>query len=455
MNNNILGTEKIPKLIAKFAVPCVISMLVNSLYNIVDQIFIGQGVGYLGNAATNVAFPFSVISMSLALLCGDGGAAFYSLMLGRGEKEEASKGVGTALTAVTIFSIIMFLVCFNLRRPLLEIFGATGQVMDYAMDYSTIIIIGLPFVMITTAFNSIIRADGSPKYAMVSMLSGAIINTILDPIFIFVLDLSVKGAAYATVIGQLCGFLITVSYFKRFKSINFHLNLLKIKFSVCKRVLSLGLSSFFTQVAMVFVIVILNNALKDYGAMSEFGSEIPLAAHGIVMKVNQIIMSIIIGISVGSQPIIGYNYGARNYDRAAKTYFTAIKIVTCFTVVGSLIFFFTPDTIIQLFGQEEELYNVFARKCFRIFLAFIVLNGIQISTGIFFQAIGKPLKAAIISLSRQVVFFIPSALILPRIFGLDGCLYAGPVSDFSAFTLSLILIIIELKHIKKLKTENQ
>ncbi len=292
-------------LITRFAVPSVISMLVNSLYNIVDQIFIGQGVGFLGNAATNVAFPIVTISMALSLLIGDGGAAFFSLNLGRQDKELAAKGVGNALMLPFIASIIFLVGGTIFMNPLLILFGGTPEILPYAQDYTRIILLGMPFVMISTAMSSSIRADGSPRYAMVAMLTGAIMNTILDPIFIFVFEWGVEGAAWATIIGQFANFLITIAYLPRFKNFSMKKTLLRLEGAVVKRLLSLGVSSFINQLAITLVIIVMNNSLTKYGAQSPYGQEIPLAALGIVMKVNQILISVMVGIGVGAQPIVG------------------------------------------------------------------------------------------------------------------------------------------------------
>jgi len=444
---NPMATEKIGKLIAKFAIPCIVSLLVNSLYNIVDQIFIGQGVGYLGNAATNVAFPMVVISLAFSLLIGDGAAAFLSLKLGQGHKKEASIGIGNSITIVAIVGILFFIIGSIFKKPLLIAFGATENSLPMALDYVKIILIGLPFVMMSTAVNSVIRADGNPKFSMISMLTGAIINTILDPTFIFIFKWGIKGAAVATIIGQIISFFITISYLKKFKSIDFSKDVLKLDFNISKSVLSFGISSFITQIAITVVMIVMNNSLNYYGGLSEYGSDIPLSALGIVMKVNQILTSILVGTAVGSQPIVGFNYGAENYDRVKKTFAVTITIATTIAIIGFIIFMFFPQYIINIFGQENSLYNEFALKCFRIFLCFTIFNGFQIVSGIFFQAIGKPIKAAVLTLSRQVLFFIPAVIIIPKFIGLNGCLFAGPTADFLAFVLAFALIYHEMKHL--------
>lgn len=440
-------TEPIGKLIAKFAVPCVISLLVNALYNIVDQIFIGRGVGYLGNGATNVVFPITIIALAFALLIGDGGAAFLSLKLGEGDEESARKGVGNAITMVTIAGIVMLVVSLLFMRQIVGIFGVTDKLLPYALDYGYIIAIGLPFTMISTALNSMIRADGSPQFAMMSMLLGAIINTILDPIFIFPMQMGVKGAAIATIIGQIVSFIVSAIYVTHFKSVQVNKDVLKLSGKISGKVLGFGISSFITQISIVIVMAVTNNMLTRYGAMSKYGPEIPLTAMGIVMKVNQVLISILVGIAAGSQPIIGYNYGSGNYKRVKKTLGIAVVAAEVVTILAFILFQLSPMTVISLFGSEEGLYNEFAVKCFRIFLLFCILNGFQTVSGIYLQAIGKPVKSAIVSLSRQIVFLVPMSIILPIFLGVEGILWAGPVADGAAFLLSLILIGMEIKQL--------
>lgn len=453
IEQNPLGTEKIGKLIKQFAIPCIISLLVSSLYNIVDQIFIGQGVGYLGNAATNIVFPFTVITMAFALMIGDGASAYLSLSLGKKDKASADKGISNAVVVSAILGIVFLMIGLVFREGLLKLFGVTESSYEYAKQYMTYIVLGMPFFIVTTALNSMIRADGSPRYAMITMLVGAILNIILDPIAIFVLHMGVKGAAIATIIGQVVSGVMSVLYIKKFKSVTITKENLKLEAKTLKKICSLGISSFITQVAITVVIIILNQTLAKYGADSKYGSDIPLSALGIVMKVNQIVNSIVIGLAAGAQPIIGFNFGAKKYDRVLKTYRFAIKVGLGITAIGTLIFQLCPQVIINLFGQENELYNEFAKLSFRIFLLFIMFNSFQITSGIFFQAIGNPVKAAILSLSRQIGFLVPALILLPKFFGVEGALYAGPTADCLAFVLALLLVVIEVKKINKMKVE--
>lgn len=446
-----LGTENIGKLLKAFSIPCIISLVVNALYNIVDQIFIGWGVGYLGNGATNVVFPITVICLAFALMFGDGTSAFLSLKLGEKKKEEAQKGVWSGIFSSVIISILFCAFALLFLPNLLNLFGCTDNLREYALDYGYVIALGIPFMMIGTTFNSIIRADGSPKYAMASMVVGAILNIILDPIAIFVFDMGVKGAAIATIISQFVTFLINILYIRKFKSIEMNKKTMTFSIENTKKVSLLGISSFITQMSIVVIIAVQNNLLSKYGASSKFGSEIPITVLGIVMKINQILSSIIIGVAAGSQPIVGFNYGARNYDRVKKTLKIVLTLSFFISICAFILFQTIPEKLIGLFGSGDVLYNEFACLTFRIFLMLTIFNGIQISSGIFFQAIGKSGKAALLSLSRQILIFIPAAFILSSLFGVMGVLYAGPVADGLAFLISSSLLFYEVKHLKENK----
>ena len=445
---NVLGKEKISKLIIRFSIPCIISMLVNALYNIVDQIFIGQGVGYLGNGATNVVFPLVMIGLAFSLMFGDGASAYLSLKLGEKKKKEAEVGIGNGILLSTIVSLIFTAITLIFLPQLLKIFGCTSNLEEFAMAYGKIIAIGFPFSMIGTTLNSIIRADGSPKYAMISMVTGAVLNTILDPIFIFVFNKGVEGAAVATVISQILTFVLNIAYLKRFKTIKLSKDCFKLKASVGKKVSALGISSFITQMSIVCVMTAENNLLGKYGADSKFGSEIPITVLGIVMKINQILNSIIIGIAAGSQPILGYNYGAKKYDRVKQTLKIVLGSSVVISTIALILFQTIPDKLILIFGSGDANYMEFACLAFRTYLLLCIFNGVQIPSGIFFQAIGKSTKSAILSLSRQIVILIPAMIILSKIFGVIGVLIAGPVADGIAFVLAAFLLIKEVKSLK-------
>lgn len=421
--------------------------MVNSLYNIVDQIFIGWDVGYLGNGATNVVFPITIVALALSLMIGDGAAAFLSLKLGEGDIASAKKGVANAITLVTIVSIVLTAVFLILIDPILTLFGATDVLRPYAMEYGVVIGMGLPFMMIPAAINSMIRADGSPKYAMLSMFVGAVINTIFDPIFIFVFHMGVRGAAIATVMGQVASFIISVVYLPRFQSFRFEAAAFRLKANICGSIAAFGISSFITQFAITIVMALTNNLLASYGAASIYGSEIPLTATGIVMKVNQILISILVGIATGTQPILGYNYGAKNFTRVKKALDIALVISEIISIAAFLIFQFAPMSVVSLFGSEVGLYNEFAVKAFRIFLMLCPLTGFQTVVAVYLQAVGKPGKSALLSLARQIIFFVPTAMILPMFLGVVGVLWTGPVADSLAFVLSVILLIYERKQL--------
>lgn len=448
-----LGKEKIGKLLKAFAIPCIISLVVNALYNMVDQIFIGWGVGYLGNGATNVIFPITVLCLAFSLMFGDGTSAYLSLKLGEKNKKDAQKGVANGVIASVIISVILGILVLVFLPQLITIFGGTDNLRSYAMDYGYIIAIGIPFMMIGTTLNSIIRADGSPKYAMTSMIIGAVLNIILDPISIFVFNMGIKGAAYATIISQFVNFLINIMYLKKFKSIEITKESFKPSFKVMKSVGMLGISSFITQIAVVIIITVQNTLYNMYGASSKFGTEIPITVHGIVMKVNMILTSIIIGIAAGSQPIVGYNYGAKKHDRVKKTLKMVMLLSVCVSAVSFVLFQTIPETLISIFGSGDELYNEFACLTFRIYLMLIICNGIQISSGIFFQAVGKPAKSAFLTLSRQILFYIPASIILSKFYGVMGVLYAGPVTDGLAFIIAAILLAFETKKLGKVTNE--
>lgn len=446
---NILGKEKIGKLILKFSIPCVISLLVNSLYNMVDQIFIGWGVGYLGNGATNVVFPLTIICLAFSLMFGDGTSAYLSLKLGEKKKEEASKGVANGILLSIIVAITFCIATLAFLPQLLKVFGCTELLKEYALNYGYIIAIGLPFMMIGTTLNSIIRADGNPKYAMTSMILGAVLNVILDSIFIFVFRMGVQGAAIATVISQILTFVINIMYIKKFKTIEITREKCRLKFEIAKKVSILGISSFITQMSFVLVLAVENNLLAKYGVYSEYGSEIPITVLGIVMKISQILNSMIIGVAVGAQPIFGYNYGAEKYDRVKKALKVVLQTSLVISTIAFILFQTIPDKLISIFGNGDEKYMQFACLTFRIYLMLCICNGIQIPSGIFFQAIGKSIKSIILSLSRQVIFLMPAIIILSNIFGLKGILYAGPVADGMAFLIAIILLIREIKHLKR------
>ena len=445
MPENELGYEEIAVLLRKFALPSITSTLVSSLYNIVDQIFIGQGVGYLGNAATNVSYPFSTICLAISLLIGIGSASRFSLYLGRKEPKEAAKVAGSGVVLMAAVGLLYAVIGELLLEPLLHIFGATADVLPYASEYAGVTLLGMPFLIVTNGMSNLIRADGSPKYSMLCMVSGAIANMILDPIFIFLCDWGVFGAALATVFGQILSFALAVNYLRKFQTI--HLGWDHFRITVCStlRTFSMGISSCVNQVAITLVQIVLNNSLTYYGALSVYGTDIPLAACGIVMKTNAILLSIIVGISQGGQPLIGFNYGAQQYSRVREAYLLAIKWNFAVSAIGFCLFEFIPDPIIAIFGSGDKLYMEFAAKFMRTFLFMVIVNGVQLLSSNFFTAIGKATRGLLLALTRQVFFLIPLLLLLPLWLGIDGVMLAGPIADFIAFVVSVVLVRKELK----------
>lgn len=445
---NILGREKIGKLLAKFAIPGIISMVVNSLYNIVDQIFIGQGVGYLGNGATTVIFPMITFAMAFSLLFGDGSATFLSLKLGEKKEDEAARGTGAGIIGFVGIGIIITILYLIFLEPLCKLFGASEAILPYAKDYGRIITYGLPFCAVCAGGASIIRADGNPKFNMIGLFTGTIINVVLDPIFIFVFHWGVKGAAFATILGQFANAVLNIYYFsKKMRNVSLNRFVFRKSISYIPRVSKLGISSFITQMALVVAMATRNNVLVTYGAKSKYGSDIPVTTLGITMKTFTIIMSIVIGLSAGAQPIFGYNYGSGKYDRVKKT-FKLVAVLS--TIICTLAFFlaqFKPMAIISIFGSESDLYNEFAIKCMKIYLMLIPTVGIQIMSGIFFQALGYPVQASILSLSKQIIFQLPVTILLPVFMGVEGVLWAGPVSDVLAFTTMIVMFLIYWKKI--------
>lgn len=449
MNENPLQYEKIPKLLRGFAIPSITATLVSSLYNIVDQIFIGQGVGYLGNAATNVSYPLSTICLAISLLIGIGSAARFSLYLGRKETERAAKIAGNGIILMLAAGVIYFIIGEAFLTPLLRVFGSTDEILPYAQQYSGITLLGMPFLILTNGISNLIRADSSPKYSMMCMVTGAILNTILDPIFIFVFKWGIIGAALATIIGQILSFLLALRYLWHFKTVSLTKSCFKINFRDSLRTVYMGTSSCVNQVAITVVQIVLNNSLTYYGAMSAYGEEIPLAACGIVMKTNAILLSIIVGISQGVQPIIGFNYGAGKYDRVKQAFLLAVKWNFVVSIIGFCLFQFFPRQIISIFGSGEELYFEFAILFMRTFLFMVIVNGVQLLSSNFFTAIGKALKGLLLSLTRQVFFLIPLILILPLHFGIFGVLLAGPIADFIAFVVSVAFVYKEFKTLNR------
>ena len=426
---NPLGYEKEGKLLVGFAIPCIISMLVTALYNIVDQIFIGQGVGLLGNAATNIAFPLSIACTAIALLLGIGSATNFSLQLGAGNEKRSAEYAGNGLCLMALFGTVLMAVTLLFLTPMLKFFGATPDVLPYAEAYTRITALGFPFLIMNTGMSKLILADGSPRYSMMSMLIGALINTVLDPLFIFGFSMGMTGAALATILGQIASFCISMRYLFHFKSVPF----------------SRG----------CFTIDVLNNTLAHYGALSIYGSDIPLACAGIISKVNMIFMSFVIGISQGVQPIIGFNYGAALYRRVKKSYLLALAVATGLSLAAFACFQLFPRQIISIFGTGSEMYYQFSERYFRIYMFLTLINGIQPVTSNFFNSIGKARLGVFMSLTRQILFLLPLIVIFPLFMGIDGVMYAGPIADGAAAIVCGFFTVRELRELTRLQQKNE
>ena len=448
---NPLKTEPVLKLMIKFAVPSIIAMLVGAVYNIVDQLFIGQRVGTLGNAATNIAFPLSTSCIALALLFGIGGASCFNLALGRGEKEKAIHYIGNALVMLFVCGLALCIVSEIFLTPMLKLFGAPKDVLPYAKDYVSITALGFPFLLLTTGGGHLIRADGSPKMTMICNLSGAVINTILDAVFILGFDWGMKGAAFATIIGQFFSGMLVVFYMRKFHTAPLKKIHFKIQWQYIGRIMSIGMASFFNQLGIMLVQIVLNNSLKHYGAASIYGEAIPIACAGIILKVSQICFSIVIGIGQGTQPIESFNYGAKNYKRVRDAYHIACIAGGVISVFALLLFQLFPRQILAAFGDGTKEYFEFGEKYFRVYLFFTWLNFLQPITSTFFTSIGKAIKGVFLSLTRQIIFLLPLLLILPAIMGIDGILYAGPISDGVAAIIAIVMVRFEFKAMKRLE----
>ncbi len=454
-NGRYFETEKISKLMLKFSIPCVLSLLVSALYNIVDQIFIGNSeLSALGNAATGVVFPAFIISQAFAWCFGDGCAAYLNICQGRGDADSAHKAIGTGILATLASSILLIAVFFPFKTQLLLLLGASDNNIAMAEEYFSIILMFFPAYMLSNMMNSVIRADGSPAWSMTSIISGAAVNIILDPTFIFGFHWGMKGAALATVVGQCVSFVVSLSYFFRTKTFRFTVKSFIPDFKAFSGALKLGLSSFITQITIVIISALCNITLSKYGAASHYGADIPIAIIGIESKVFTVVINLVVGIVLGCQPIVGYNVGAGNYDRVKRLY---KSILACAIIIGlssTLLFELAPRSVAGIFGQPTNIPNpgdywIFAEKTFRIFLMFVTFTCVIKMNSIFFQAAGKPVQAVVSSLIRDILCFVPLVLILPRAFGVYGILYAAPIADFIAMITATVLIVKYMKSLKE------
>ena len=441
---NILGTEPIGRLLLKFSVPTTLTLMVNFLYNIVDQVFLGRAAGIQGVAATNVAFPITIVAAALALLIGDGCGANISLHLGRKEQEEAERTFGNAFVLLIGAGLLLVLIGQCFLRPMLVLFGASPTVLEAAAVYMRVILLGQPFAMCNMAFTAIIRADGNPRYMMRSMMIGAGLNLVLDPVFIFGLQMGILGAAAATVIGQMVSGMMALAYLPRFQHFRFRKKHLRLNGATVRRIGFLGLPSLCMQTATAATQIVMNNLMRNYGALTVYGSDIPLSCYGIMMKIYQMAHAMFVGLASGTQPINGYNFGAKQYERVKQTCHIAVKASLVISVVWFCIFRFGGSFLAALFVKNVPRYQEFAVHCFRLYMLGFFVYGLPQVTGAFFQAVGKPVKSLMVTLSRQVLFLIPLAVVLSARFGLDGALAAAPVADILTFLLASGLLWWEL-----------
>ena len=444
--NNPLGVQPVNRLLSQFAIPSIISMLVGSLYNIVDQFFIGQRVGELGNAATNIAFPLSTSCLALALLIGIGGSSAFNLAMGSGHEKRAVNIMGNAVVLLAGSGLVLSIITLLFLKPLLLFFGSPKSVLPYAMEYTKITAFGFPFLLLSTGGGHLIRADGRPRITMLCNLVGAVLNTILDALCVFGLNLGMSGAALATIIGQIVSGALAIGYLMHGKTVTIRRENLRIKWENVTRIASLGMAPCSNQVAMMVVQIIMNQSLKHYGSHSIYGENIPIACAGIITKVNMIFMSFVIGLSQGLQPIASFNYGAGKKGRVKEAYIKAISIGAVLAVIAFLMFQFFPRQIISIFGDGSELYYQFAIRYFHVFLFFTFVNFMQPITSNFFTAIGKPKVGSFLALTRQILFLLPLILLFPLFLGIDGIMYAGPVADCLAAVVCFIMVYRELRN---------
>ena len=455
--NKILEEEKISKLLLKFSVPCVMGLLISAFYNIVDQIFIGNStLGYLGNAATGVSFPVICIANAFAWCVGDGAASYLSICAGRKDTDSAHKSVGTGITVTLLISIVLMLICEVAAVPLMSLFGASNQTLDLAVTYFRIVAAFFPFYLLLNVMNSMIRADGSPGFAMKAMVMGAIINIILDPIFIFLLKWGIAGAAWATAIGQVVSFAICAIYFFKPKSFRLKKSSFVPNLPILSKMINLGAATFITQISIVAVTLVCNMTLARYGALSKYGPDIPISVFSIQTKVYTIVLNIVTGIVLGGQPIFGYNYGAQRMDRVREAYKLVFRATLITGITATIIFQLWPKEVVGIFGSGNELYQEFAVKTFRIYLSLVTVTCLVKMTAVFFQSIGKSKYAVMASVIRDIVCFTPLAIILPSVLegaevgtGINGILYAAPISDLVAIVVILILTISFFRKLNK------
>ncbi len=438
--SNYLGTEKIGRLLRKFAIPCIFSLIISCLYNIVDQIFVGNGIGYLGNAATGVIFPVTVVGWGMSLFFGDGAAAVLSVSLGRNDTKSIHQCVGNSILCSFLSGVVIVAVSYLFGDGLLRVIGATDANLTLARDYGFIIYAMMPLAMVQNTLASIIRADGSPRYAMGAMLAGAVLNIIGDPIAIFVLGLGIRGAAYATILGQFVSFVICALYLRRSRTFRISAGSFRPDSALLRQIMALGTSSLLTQLSIVVITVVNNVLLVRYGAQSVYGADIPLAAFVVIMKLFQIVLNIAIGIAAGAQPVVGYNYGAKQYGRVRALLKAIIKWTVIVCLVCTVLFEAVPQVFIRMFGADGELYTRFAVLCLRIYLSLIVFTCVQKVCAIFLQSIGHAKKAAPLSILRDVLL-IALSILAPAVLGVTGIFWAAPAADVIAMLVTAVVMV--------------
>ena len=459
-NQNYLATERVGKLMGKYAVPCIISLLVGALYNIVDQIFIANAdyLGSYGNAANTVVFPLTVIALGIAVMIGDGCCAFVSQSLGANKKDDAHKSVGNAILLCVISSIVLTAVYLIFMEPILTAFGGKVNAETFALskEYFIWIALGIPFYMFGQAMNPIIRSDGSPRFAMIAVVAGAITNIVLDPIFIYPMKMGMAGAAIATVIGQMVTTALSLWYLFRMKSVKLGKSSFGFFGGLMKKFLSLGVTSFLAQISLVISMAAVQNMCTKYGAMDAiFGqteyAQIPLAVLGIVMKFFQIAISISIGLAAGCIPIVGFNIGAGRKDRAKKLFSYLLIAELAIGAVALLIVELMPHQLISIFGASNEsaYYTDFAIKSFRIYLCMMPLAMMNKGTFIYLQALGKPVLSTIVSMAREIIFGVFLPILMPIVWGLDGILYSFPAADILTVIIAAIIIVKTYKELSR------
>ncbi|MBR1457154.1 MAG: MATE family efflux transporter [Oscillospiraceae bacterium] len=441
---NPLGTEPIGRLLLRFAVPTIISTLVGSLYNVVDQIFIGQRIGYLGNAATTVAYPLTILAGALTLLFSNGSTVNFNVLNGAGKKDEALSFAGNGLALLVLQGAVLALVVGCFTPWFTALFGATEQVFPYALRYLRIVAVGLPFLALTSGGTLLVRSDGSPRYALVCSLAGVGLNFVLDWLFLFPLDMGIGGAALATVLGQILSAAMVLGYLRRFRTGKLLAAHLRVRAGRLRQIVSIGTAASLNQAAMLLMNLVLNASLRHYGELSVYGGSEALAAAGVVTKVNFLFYSTIIGCSIGGGPIMGFNYGARQYGRVKETYYRTLCYSLAVGAVETLCFRLFPGQILRLFGSGAGGYESFALRYMQVFMLLVILAGLPPISMNVMSSIKKPVKGVIISLSKQLALIV-LLLALPRLFGVDGVLYAGPAADLLAAVCSILVVRREFR----------